>query len=317
MNVRDATRDDTAAVQELWRAFSREIPPPDYRPFDEQQELQEVAEYVERDEKTALVAEDDGQIVGFALARLKGPRLGYLSDLYVVPEARRGGVASALVREAIARCRAAGAEVFELDVLANNAAAVAAYERWGLRTTELKLAARIDDVAQRLEPGRGETFGRVYVQIDDVPRVEQAVAKFMPRLGRSQRTDVLAPNDGWVSVDDELCSREPESLRRLARELSDRLGAVTLSLGVEQEVVRFVLFDRGRMVDEYLSVPTYFGELPPGDVVALAANPTVVSRLTGADPARVRAVARTASAPAELPPARELLEQIAETMGVA
>jgi hypothetical protein len=139
----------------------------------------------------------------------------------------------------------------------------------------------------------------------------------MPRLGRSQRTDVRAPQNGWVCVDDELCSREPELLRRLARELSDRIGAVTLSLGVEQEVVRFVLYERGRLVDEYLSVPTYFGELPPGDVVALAANPTVVARLTGADPARVRAVARTASSPAELPPARELLEQIADTMGVA
>jgi len=36
--------------------------------------------------------------------------------------------------------------------------------------------------------------------------------------------------------------------------------------------------------------------------------------LTGADPATVRAVARTASSPAELPPARELLDQIAGAM---
>jgi uncharacterized protein YbjT (DUF2867 family) len=100
------------------------------------------------------------------------------------------------------------------------------------------------------------------------------------------------------------------------RELSDRLGGVALALGVEDEVVRYVLFDRGRVMDEYLSVPTYFGELPPGDVVALAANPTVVARLTGADPARVRAVARTASSPSELPPAEELAEQIRDAMGL-
>ncbi len=41
-----------------------------------------------------------------------------------------------------------------------------------------------------------------------------------------------------------------------------------------------ILFERGRIVDEYLSVPEFYGPLPPGDVVGLAANPTVVARLT-------------------------------------
>src|SRR4029453_787895 len=100
-------------------------------------------------------------------------------------------------------------------------------------------------------------------------------------------------------------------LRRLARELSERTGAVVLALGVEHDqVVRFVLLEAGRIVDEYLSVPEHYGALPPGDVIALAANPRVVARLTGADPARVRAAARTAASPSELPPAQELLESV-------
>jgi hypothetical protein len=70
-------------------------------------------------------------------------------------------------------------------------------------------------------------------------------------------------------------------LRRLARELSDRMGSVTLLLGVErEELVRMILFERGRIVDEYLSVPEFYGPLPPGDVIGLAANPTVLARLT-------------------------------------
>jgi hypothetical protein len=77
-----------------------------------------------------------------------------------------------------------------------------------------------------------------------------------------------------------------------------------------------VLFDRGSMVDEYASVPEFHGPLPPGDVVALGANATVVARLTGADPRRVREVARTAASPTELPPAAELYEQIADLLGV-
>ena len=102
----------------------------------------------------------------------------------------------------------------------------------------------------------------------------------------------------------------------LARELSFTTG-VSVALSLEAgAVVRYVLFDRGSMVDEYLSVPEYFGALPPGDVISLGANPTVVARLTNADPARVRAVARTAASPTELPPAQELYEQIAAVLGV-
>jgi hypothetical protein len=95
------------------------------------------------------------------------------------------------------------------------------------------------------------------------------------------------------------------------------MGAVTLLLGVERdELLRMILFERGRIVDEYLSVPEFYGPLPPGDVVGLAANPTVVSRLTGADPDAVRRIARTASAPADLPPAYELLADLAAALGI-
>jgi hypothetical protein len=78
-----------------------------------------------------------------------------------------------------------------------------------------------------------------------------------------------------------------------------------------------ILFERGRIVDEYLSVPEFYGPLPPGDVIGLAANPTVVSRLTGARPDAVRRIARTAPSPADLPPARELLGELANTIGVS
>ena len=80
--------------------------------------------------------------------------------------------------------------------------------------------------------------------------------------------------------------------------------------------MRFVIHDQGRMVDEYLSVPTYYGELNKADELSLSANPTLAARLTGADPARVRAVARVASSPSELPPAGELLGQIADVLGL-
>jgi hypothetical protein len=180
------------------------------------------------------------------------------------------------------------------------------------------LVADLEELERRLARGEAEpSFGSVHIQTDDSMPVERAVHTFVPRLGRSEGTIVSEPRNGWIAVYDELCDRDPAMLRRLARELSDRLGAVVVLLGVENgRVVRYVLLERGRVVDEYLSVPEYHGPLPPGDVVAMGANPTAVARLTGADPQVVRAVARTASTPADLPPARELLSQVAEALGL-
>jgi hypothetical protein len=178
--------------------------------------------------------------------------------------------------------------------------------------------AQVRELERRLlaEAGAG-SFGRVFVQTDDETAVERAVRTFVPRLGRSEQTVVHLPRNGWIEVEDELCSREPSLLRRLARELSDRTGAVVLLLGIEDgAVVRYILLERGRIADEYASVPEFHGPLPSGDVVALGANPTVVARLTGAEPAQVRAVARTAATPGELPPVEDLYRQLAELLGV-
>jgi hypothetical protein len=158
----------------------------------------------------------------------------------------------------------------------------------------------------------------VHVQTDNERAVEQAVRKYIPRFGRSGGSAVVGPRNGWVAVYDELCDREPAALRRLGSELSNATDAVTVAIGIEEgAVVRYVVFERGSVVDEYLSVPEYYRPLPPGDAIALGANPTVVARLTGADPKRVRELARTAGSPDELGDPRELLQQVAGAMGLA
>jgi hypothetical protein len=163
----------------------------------------------------------------------------------------------------------------------------------------------------------GESYASLHVQTDDAEAVAAAVAKYLPRLGRSGGGRVAEPRNGWVAVHDELLDGDRKARERLASELSNATAAVVCALAVEDgRVVRYTLYERGSIVDEYQSVPEYFGSLPPGDVVALGANPTVVARLTGAEPARVRAIARTASSPDELPPAPELLAQIADLMGL-
>jgi hypothetical protein len=210
---------------------------------------------------------------------------------------------------------AAGRDTVRVEVSAD---AASGWARAGFAEEARILTASVEALAGRLSRGRGRSFGSVHVQTDDLDAVIRAVRQFVPRLpGSSTGSVVAAPRNGWTAVYDELCDRDPEMLRRLARELSDRMGAVVLLLGVEDEqVVRFVLFERGRLMDEYLSVPQYHGELPPGDVISLSANPTVVARLTGADPTQVRDVIRNADRPEDLSPAPDLIGQIAAVLGV-
>ena len=193
-----------------------------------------------------------------------------------------------------------------------------AWIRAGFTEQARVLEAPLELVERMLVGGKEPSFGSVQVQTDDLEAVVRAVRQYVPRLpGGSKGSVVAPPRNGWTAVYDELCDREPEMLRRLARELSDRMGAVVLLIGVEEgAVVRFVFLERGRVMDEYLSVPEYHGPLPPGDVIGLGANPTVVARLTGAEPARVRQTARTAKSVPELPPAPELIAQIAAVLGV-
>ena len=315
--IRHATKDDLPLVEELYRAFEREVPDAPHRDNDADDDLTNIARAIGGDH-LVLLAEDDGVAVGLAVAKASGARVGFLQLLYVRPAARMTGVAAELVREVSQQLRARGVETLELEVLSSNAEARVVYERWGFTSVEVTLAAPLDVLEQRLVRPSGPTFGSVHAQTDDVGVVERAVQKALPRMGRSAGTSVTGPRNGWIAVHDELIDREPKLLPRLAKELSYTTGGVVLSIGVEEgAVVRYALFDRGGAVDEYASVPEYHGPLPPGDVVALGANPTVLARLTGADPALVRAVARTAASPADLPPATELVEAVADVLGVA
>jgi ribosomal protein S18 acetylase RimI-like enzyme len=318
VNVRRAAADDFDAIAALWRDFDHEIPPPTHEgPADEEKELGEIREIIASE--IALVAEgDDASLVGFALARRRGSGFGTLTDLYVARDTRRSGIGTELMREVLGAFRELGIEEFDLDVQASNHVARSLYARWGLKDAVVVMTGSVGTLVERLGTQEAGSFGSIHIQSDDLSAVERAVRQFVPRLPGSSRGSVVAPpRGGWIAVYDDVCDRNPEMLRRLARELSDRMGAVTVLLGVErEELVRMILFERGRIVDEYLSVPEFYGPLPPGDVVGLAANPTVVARLTGADTEAVRRVARTASSPADLPPARELLVELAAVMRI-
>lgn len=187
--------------------------------------------------------------------------------------------------------------------------------REGVALALLRAAAADDEqVVQGLEEG---SFGSVHLQTDDQGDVVKLVERLVPRVLTSRETVVSPARNGWVAVYDEVAERDPDKLRALGRELSSASAHVKITIGVEYgRIVHLIAMDRGRLMDEYVSVPS-LRNVAPGDAIALRANPTVLSRLTGADPGRIRSVARTAESPDELPPAEDILADVAAALGIA
>jgi ribosomal protein S18 acetylase RimI-like enzyme len=282
VNIRRATADDEAVIRELSEEFEREVPePPGTTPETWDEEWADV--------QTALaggavyLAEDEKGAAGMARATPPERGRSHLVVVHVRPRARRRGVAKALVRACVDEVKTKGATRISLDVLTTNTLARTVWTRLGFDDAALVMEATVEHLERRLaEMPVGESRATTHVQTDDGTSVERAIAQFVPRL---EAPEVGIAENGWIRIRDPLIDVDRDAQTRLSRELSHRLGAVVVALALEGgSVVRFRLYERGRMVDEYLSVPEFYGELPKGDELALQANPTLVARLTGADP---------------------------------
>jgi hypothetical protein len=288
MEVRTATETHRPAIEHLARAGG----------FDG-----DVAHLLA--EGVALVAVEGGEIVGAALAEGDGT----IQALDGADGARRD-LAVALARAFQER----GVETLRTELAGDDEERRALLERWGFLIERVTLAVDGAELVSRLDGPSGASYGAIHVQTDDEAPLLRALGRFVPRLPDAQLT---GPHNGWIAVTHPQLDADPKLLRRLARELSVVGDAVVFVLGVENgAVVRYALLERGSLVDEYLSVPEYLGALPPGEVIALGANPTAVARLTGANAAVIRSLCRTAASPAELPPADELYRQIADAVGL-
>ena len=312
MTVRRATEADEPAIRELWTEFEQEVPePPGFVPETWEEEWTDTRRQISAG--GVFIAEDDEGPVG--LAKIDPPSHGaaHVHLVHVRPRARRRGVAKALLRECVAFAEERGAQTVSLHVLLDNEPARTIWRRLGFVDVSSLMTAPLDVLGSSLvDQAPGVHRGTAHVQTDDELSVQRAIAQFIPRL---ESPDVRK-NESWIRVSDVVLDDDREAHGRFARELSERLGAVTVALAQEGPVVRFRLYERGRMVDEYLSVPSFYGPLPTGDELALSANPTLVSRLTGADKDEVRRVARVASTPAELRPAAQLYDELARMMGL-
>jgi ribosomal protein S18 acetylase RimI-like enzyme len=155
LTVRPAARADMPAVARLAAALVRQHHAFDPRRFLCIEPMEPgysrwLTRELDNEEAIVLVAEEDGEILGYAYAALV-PRdwnslldaCGTLHDVYVAEEARGRGIGSALVEDVTARLRALGAPRLVLHAAAQNAAAQRLFERLGFRRTMIEMTREL------------------------------------------------------------------------------------------------------------------------------------------------------------------------------
>jgi len=95
----------------------------------------------ERFPETFIVAEEDGEIVGYVMCRIETglpdfgllgiAKKGHVISIAVLPEHQRKGIGAALVKEAMASMRVYKAKECYLEVRVSNTPAVKLYEKLG------------------------------------------------------------------------------------------------------------------------------------------------------------------------------------------
>src|SRR5689334_2404674 len=98
MNVRRATTDDLDAIRAQWQAMEDELGGPSWVRETWEEELVDVQRRLR--DSAIFLAEEDGRPVGLLGLDFGREKIAHVQSVYVRPEARRRGVASALMAEA-------------------------------------------------------------------------------------------------------------------------------------------------------------------------------------------------------------------------
>ena len=175
MNVREATAADEPTVFAFTEAifgenWDRPWPSPEVTPkmFEG---------------KLVLLAEDDGDAVGYAFGELESRGHAHVNIVYVRPDRRRHGVTRELLGAFAARARENGAEHLTLDAASHNEVSQEVWRRLGFTEWAQRLSVPLDRLEQH--EAHGESYASLHVQSDDREAVEAAVAKYLPWVGGS------------------------------------------------------------------------------------------------------------------------------------
>jgi ribosomal protein S18 acetylase RimI-like enzyme len=136
MKIRRATHADLDVMRRAWDEFTAEATFTPYpgSAFDPSLVTKHIA----------LVAEEGNRVVGTVYANTTSAHFGYVFGLYTRPDARRRGVAKALMRAIAQVLRQEGRRYVVLSVDTPNEQARALYEQLGFEDAARMLRADVD-----------------------------------------------------------------------------------------------------------------------------------------------------------------------------
>ena len=154
--TRAVNKDDTDALGEMWldlvayhQSLSADLP--GAARGSEHRYVRRIMERLDDPYMCALVAEMDGQVVGFVLGMVidlmpdifEQRPSGFLADIYVEPHARRHGVGRSLVTALVDWFRQCNIYTFDWHVSANNPEGIAFWQSMGGRDVMIRMRADI------------------------------------------------------------------------------------------------------------------------------------------------------------------------------
>jgi ribosomal protein S18 acetylase RimI-like enzyme len=142
VNIRKADEDDLLKTAGLWRDFMRYNGEfnDSFRTGRKSTEIfsQEMLEKIKESDCRLAVADIDGELIGFCYSYIsqkpryfKLSKFGFIGDLYVVPEYRRGGIGRALVKDALDFFAGKRIKQIELLVAVKNTGTIKFWESLG------------------------------------------------------------------------------------------------------------------------------------------------------------------------------------------
>lgn len=156
--IRRADKGDADALAEMWLslvAFHQQLSEdlPGAARGGEHRYVRRIMERLDDPYTCALVAEWEGQVVGFVLGMVidlmpdifdQKPS-GFLADIYVESQVRRQGVGRSLVNELMSWFRQCGIQTFDWHVSSNNPEGLAFWRSMGGRDVMIRMRADVGD----------------------------------------------------------------------------------------------------------------------------------------------------------------------------
>ena len=146
VNIRKAKTEDLARLEELYRELEEDavLYQPEHFVFSPAgTRSKQMKDFLDSDIQAMFVAEDDGEVIGFAhvvlikakkVPCLKPETSLYLQDLVVTAEYRSRGIGTILLNEAKKYGKDNGADFFRTQVFPQNTDGMRFYERNGFST---------------------------------------------------------------------------------------------------------------------------------------------------------------------------------------